>query len=258
MHLIFIRHGDPDYEKNSLTEKGKREAELLADRVSRWKIDGLYVSPYGRAQDTASPFLNRIGCLPETLPWLKEFDYKIKDPLTGKERGCWDWMPERYFAEKKFFDRNAWYGTKTMKSGKIKEKFSEVCSGLDSVLEQHDYTRQAPDIPIYNCLPHLTEEEASVDTHLDAFQKNLDDRNLVFVCHLGVMFAAISHLVGCSPLMLWQGFYVAPTSVTVLGAEEREPGQVVFRVQQLGDVRHLIEGGEPVSASGFFGSFVEF
>ena len=38
MRIIFIRHGDPDYEKDSLTEKGWREAALLAQRVSRWKV----------------------------------------------------------------------------------------------------------------------------------------------------------------------------------------------------------------------------
>ena len=38
MHLIFIRHADPDYKIDSLTEKGFREAELLGKRVSAWKI----------------------------------------------------------------------------------------------------------------------------------------------------------------------------------------------------------------------------
>ena len=258
MHLVFIRHGDPDYEKNSLTEKGWREAECLSKRVVRWKIDGLYVSPYGRAQDTAKPFLDKIECKPETLPWLKEFDYKIKDPRTKKQRGCWDWLPHEYFSEKKFFGRDSWLKTRAMKSGNINEKYAEVCKGLDDVMKRYGYEREDAETPVYKCKPHLTAEEASVDKHLDAVQENFDDRNIVFVCHLGVMFAAISWLTGCSPLLLWQGFFVAPTSVTVLGAEERVPGEVVFRVQQLGDVRHLHEGGEPISASGFFGSFVEF
>ena len=34
MKLIFIRHGEPDYEADSLTEKGWREAELLAKRAT--------------------------------------------------------------------------------------------------------------------------------------------------------------------------------------------------------------------------------
>ena len=29
MKLLLIRHGDPDYTHDSLTEKGQREAELL-------------------------------------------------------------------------------------------------------------------------------------------------------------------------------------------------------------------------------------
>ena len=29
MRIIFVRHGDPDYEHDTLTEKGHREAALL-------------------------------------------------------------------------------------------------------------------------------------------------------------------------------------------------------------------------------------
>lgn len=258
MHLIFIRHGDPDYENNTLTEKGWREARLLSPRVLQWKIHGLFLSPYGRAQDTAKPFLEHLDMKAQTLPWLQEFDYKITDPKTKKSRGCWDWMPQDFYDEKKFFHKDEWFKTKSMKSGNIREKYIEVCDGLDKVLESYGYFRKDKKSSIYKCEPHLTQEEAKIDTHLLASQKNLDDRNLVFVCHLGVMFAAISHLLGCSPVQLWQGFFVAPTSVTVLGAEERVPGEVVFRVQQMGDVRHLVCGNENVSASGFYGNFTEF
>ena len=54
MNLIFIRHAEPDYTIDSLTEKGWREAKLLAERTKDWKVDEVYVSPLGRAQDTAS------------------------------------------------------------------------------------------------------------------------------------------------------------------------------------------------------------
>ena len=36
MRLIFIRHAEPDYEHDSLTEKGWREAKLLAVRTKSW------------------------------------------------------------------------------------------------------------------------------------------------------------------------------------------------------------------------------
>ncbi len=259
MHLIFIRHGDPDYRNNTVTEKGRRESELLAKRIAGWQgITDFYVSPYGRAQDTLKPALELLNRTAETMPWLREFDHHIIDPRTGKERSvCWDWLPRDHFAEKKHFDRDKCFRTGTFKKAGIEGYYRDVCKGFDELLARYDYTRIDARTPIYNCLPHLSEEEAALDSHLAATQKELDPRRLVFVCHLGVMFAIIGYLTGISPVQLWQGFFVAPTSVTVLGAEERVPGEVVFRVQQLGDVRHLADGEEGVSASGFFGSCLD-
>lgn len=53
MELWIIRHGDPDYVHDSLTEKGVREAKLLAERLSKYNISKIYCSPLGRAQKTA-------------------------------------------------------------------------------------------------------------------------------------------------------------------------------------------------------------
>ena len=36
MRLLIVRHGDPDYEHDTLTEKGWREAELLSERLSNF------------------------------------------------------------------------------------------------------------------------------------------------------------------------------------------------------------------------------
>ena len=61
MKLLFIRHGDPDYEKDSLTEKGWHEAELLGQRMANTPVTAFYVSPLGRAKDTASKTLQKVG-----------------------------------------------------------------------------------------------------------------------------------------------------------------------------------------------------
>ena len=54
MRILIIRHGDPDYQNDSLTEKGWREAELLRDRLTQLPIDAFYCSPLGRAKATAT------------------------------------------------------------------------------------------------------------------------------------------------------------------------------------------------------------
>ena len=38
MRILIVRHGDPDYAIDSLTEKGWKEAKLVADRISKMDI----------------------------------------------------------------------------------------------------------------------------------------------------------------------------------------------------------------------------
>ena len=72
MKILLIRHGDPDYEHDTLTEQGWVEAELLARRLQSAAIDDFYLSPLGRAQDTAGVTLKALGRTGETLSWLRE------------------------------------------------------------------------------------------------------------------------------------------------------------------------------------------
>ena len=73
MKLLLIRHGDPDYETDSLTPTGQREAELLADRIAPLPVRDYYVSTMGRALATAAPTLERAGREAQRCGWLREF-----------------------------------------------------------------------------------------------------------------------------------------------------------------------------------------
>ena len=236
MKLIFIRHGDPDYEKDSLTEKGWREAEILSDRVAKWDVKNFYCSPLGRAQDTASVTLNKIGREAETCDWLKEFYYRIKDEQTGEDRIAWDLYPRYYNGRDDLHDKDKWLDTELMKSGNLKEHALNVFDSFDDLLEKHGYKRN--DKNYYDVIEH-------------------NDDNLVFFCHFGVTALLVSHLIGVAAPTIWQGMMIQPTSITVLGSEERIPGEASFRVQTFGDCRHLIEAGEPISQSGYFTDIFE-
>jgi probable phosphoglycerate mutase len=61
MKILIIRHAEPDYENNTITEKGWREAHMLAERLAKLPISDVYVSPMGRAQHTAQPYLELTG-----------------------------------------------------------------------------------------------------------------------------------------------------------------------------------------------------
>ncbi|MCI1209398.1 MAG: histidine phosphatase family protein [Treponema sp.] len=254
MRLVFIRHGDPDYEKDSLTQKGWREAELLSARVAKWKVTDFYVSPLGRAQDTAAVSLKKTGRKAHTVEWLQEFYYKVKDPVTGQDHIAWDWLPSFYTSESLFFDKDKWIEAPVLKTGPIMEKYQEVCNGIDEILERYGYERQGmlyrTDGSILN--PNFATTDKTARYELQTYKKTYDDRTIVFFCHLGVMFVMLAHLLGISPVQLWQGFFVAPSSVTILNSEERVRGSSFFRVERMGDTQHLKAGGEPISSSGYF------
>ena len=61
MRIIFVRHGDPDYEHDTLTEKGHREAALLGKLAPELHLGDCYMSPLGRAQHTAEYCLKATG-----------------------------------------------------------------------------------------------------------------------------------------------------------------------------------------------------
>ena len=67
MRNLLIRHGDPDYEHDTLTEKGRREAELLARGHHRLRWEVVISLPSGRAMDTAQPRLKATGKDAEVL-----------------------------------------------------------------------------------------------------------------------------------------------------------------------------------------------
>ena len=223
MRILIIRHGDPDYAKDSLTEKGWREAEYLADKLEKEKIDAIYQSPLGRAQDTASCTLKRTGQSAKTLGWLREFHAPVKDPVTKKMRGPWDLLPSYFTTIENFYSIENWTDTKLMRSGLVKHEYTRVGKGLDKVLKAHGYAR--------------------CGRYYKAVRPNRD--TVAFFCHFGLECVMLSHLLGISPVLLWQGFCAAPTSVTTLYTEEREEGIAVFRCASFGDISHLYAKNEP-------------
>ena len=77
MRLMIVRHGEPNYEFDTLTERGWLEAASAAERLAKLKIQAFYVSPLGRAQDTASCTLKKMHRTAVTLDWLQEFRRRL-------------------------------------------------------------------------------------------------------------------------------------------------------------------------------------
>ena len=240
MRIIFIRHGDPDYANDALTEKGVREAKLLSDRIVKWPAEqfGFYCSPLGRAKQTASYTLERLGRQAVPCDWLKEFAYIIEDPTTGRIGVPWDFMPEYWTEIPQMYDREEWKKTDIYRSNpELLPAYQEVCDGLDRILAEYGYQRY------HNYYINTNEMTQNGEHKHDT---------VVIFCHLGITCVMMSHLLGISPALLFHTLYLAPTSVTILNTEERMNNIAVFRAQVVGDTSHLVQGGEPISAAGAF------
>ena len=236
MKLIMVRHGDPDYVTDSLTSKGRREAEALAKRFKTWNVAGCFVSPFGRAKETCAICLEGTGLEATEYEWLQEFYYRIKDPETGEETIAWDFYPEYFCPDDELHDRNNWADSDVMKTGRIRQHLDEVTSQFDKFLSGLGYDRQ--DGGVYKVRQH-------------------NDGNYVLFCHFGLMSVLTGHLTGIAAPALWQGFFCAPTGITVIGTEERDPRFASFRVQYFGDARHLPEADVPLSQAGYFTEMFE-
>lgn len=232
MKIIMVRHGDPDYSIDSLTETGWKEAKLAAERLSGMEVKAFYVSPLGRARDTANCTLERMNRTAEVCDWMREFWPHIKRPdLKGKDCPIyWDFLPEDWTAEPKYYHVDSWTDTEVMKEGHVREAYEEVCENLDKLLTRHGYVREGN---------YYRVEQANSDT-------------IVFFCHFGIECAMISHLLHISPMILWHGFCLAPSSFTTIYTEERRPAIASFRVNSFGDISHLYAAGEEPSFAARF------
>ncbi|MCQ2454571.1 MAG: histidine phosphatase family protein [Clostridia bacterium] len=230
MNIIFIRHADPDYENDSLTEKGIKEAELLRERIKKMDADEYYCSPLGRAKKTCETAMEFTGKKAVILDWLREFPGEIVDPVTGKNRIPWDLMPSYWTNFNDLYDKEKWINTPIMKSGSAHTLYRDVCRKFDEFLALHGYERN--------------------NNVYKAVTPNKD--TIVLFCHFGIECVLLSHILGISPLVLWQSFIALPTSITVIKTEEREEGIAYFRCRAFGDTAHLYKENTTPSESGAF------
>ena len=72
MVLFYIRHGEPIYNPDSLTEQGKIQAEAICKRLAAFGVDEIYSSTSNRAVQTAMPLCEMLNKEPELLDFCHE------------------------------------------------------------------------------------------------------------------------------------------------------------------------------------------
>jgi broad specificity phosphatase PhoE len=92
--ILIARHGESDWNREHrwqgqadrpLTERGREQAQALAERLAHVELDAVYSSDLRRAVDTASAVAQRQRLGVQVLPELREVDVGSWSGLTREE-----------------------------------------------------------------------------------------------------------------------------------------------------------------------------
>lgn len=218
--MLFIRHGEPAWERNGLsvddpdlTDRGQQQAELLAWRLRDLAVDRVFVSPLRRAQQTVAPFATSRGIEPETIDFLAE----ITNP-------AWEGTPvdeveEAFAASRHRPVEEHWEG---LPGGESFRGFHErVTTGLRKLMIDLGADRVSEDPPLYG----------------------LDDApyRVMVVAHTGTNSVSIGHLLGIRPVPWeWERFVSFHASISTLRTVEIA-GAHTFSLFRFSDTSHLAD-----------------
>ena len=269
MRLLFVRHGDPDYKKDCLNEIGVREARALAALGPQIGWGTCFVSPLGRAQETAAIVLGRavpgahgaaaaVGCtdlsmrdtgsnalgadasgagLLKTLDWLQEFPAQV-DPGAAEllqDAFCFKKNADGSPKNRVVWDMYpAYYHEHPAYSDYNEWRTTPVALHSDAVSV---YDR------IIRSFDEFLAERGYVreGRHYRVERENTE--TITFFCHFGVSCVLLSRLWNVSPFVPLQSLCMPTSSVTELYTEERQKGIAHFRATRIGDTTHLTMAG---------------
>lgn len=231
MQIFLVRHADPDYAIDDLTEFGHQEAAALGKRMASIGLDELYASPLGRAQTTASYVAKETGLTIQTEAWTRELDWTgimIEDQMGP----IWDYAGERISeiaGGKRIWDDKTDHW---LKQDEYRTKFNELQAFSDEFMLRQHYKRE-------NGLYRMMEPST---------------KKIGMVCHGGFGLAWLAHLLQIPLSLAWSSFWIAPSSVTTILMEERSEHFAVPRCIALGDVSHLYANGMSYRPRGLLGN----
>jgi broad specificity phosphatase PhoE len=209
MEILLIRHGDPDYANDCLTDIGKREAVCLADDLKRLEIDGIYVSPLGRARETCRYTTDRKDVSPVVLDWLMERGIE-RDGLC-----LWEAPGEVFLrsAEHSSQDNEGDLG-RIMPEGC--DQFDRVRKGFDALMATYGYVRNGD--------MYQVEKES--------------DKRIALFCHKGVILTLLADILHWPLPMIFVSLQLHPTGVTRLEIVKKRH-LAHFQATAINDLTHL-------------------
>ena len=223
MLLYIIRHGDPIYETDTLTERGRLQAEALGKRLVDAKIDRVFTSPMGRAIETAAPTCRLLGLEHTVEPWAHEIEEDRLTPYPDGVLKSISVLPTHVFRENGnidlgYDDALKCTGVNQTNMGRSMEIIEK---GGRDFLERLGYREENG---VYRIL-------------------RPNDEKVALFCHLCMGRTWLSQLLHIPIHLMWSCFDITHTGVTVLEFKNYKSGFTSPRCLCFSDMSHLYAAG---------------
>ncbi|MBO4909120.1 MAG: histidine phosphatase family protein [Lachnospiraceae bacterium] len=219
MRILFIRHGEPDYAKDDLTDTGVRQAELLAQRLKDEDIDEIWASPLGRAQRTAQISSEVLSIPVKTLECLREIKWgSINGEPVFADGHPWDIADEMAHLGMDLTSSD-WQTNQFYINNTAVESVKRVESGIDEWLSSFGYIRQG----LY--YDHAAEE----DNH----------KTVALFCHGGSSSAAIAHMVNLQFPYVCAMLHMDFTGITIVRFDKKAGKCTLPCLELANNARHI-------------------
>ena len=224
MQLLIVRHAEPAYPRDALTDRGRWQARLLAEHLARSGIEALHSSPMERAMATARAVAEVAAVEVGVEPWTAELETWAIRPGRVDESPAWEVDACFVRGAAAAADRQRWPVLEPLASADLAAPFAELVRASDRFLAGLGYRREGE---AYRGLPGAARGRQ------------------VMICHCGLALTWLAHLLAMPPTLIWAGFTLAPASVTTVVFEPAGSGLWVPRCRSLGEVAHLAGAAEP-------------
>ncbi|MBR0265862.1 MAG: histidine phosphatase family protein [Clostridia bacterium] len=219
MRIIFVRHGEPDYAHDCLTEEGRRQAAAAAKRLRDENVETIYSSPLGRAAETAAALSSELQLPVTTLDYMRELHWGSTDgsPLFAKghpweiadelARQGWD-LTDPSWRDHAYFSNNI-----------VTAEADAVARKTDGWLYGLGYERNGA---YYRCI-------------------RPDDRQVTIALfsHGGSSAAAMGHILNMTFPYACALFHLEFTGITVIRLDRMPGSQTLPCLELANDGRHI-------------------
>lgn len=221
MRLIFVRHGEPDYDKDCLTENGKKQAISAAMRLKDENIKSIFSSPMGRAKETASYTAKNHGLDVNILDFMHEIDWGDKD-LETADKVPYDGHPwtlaYRVLTDTAdYVGSSKWDEHHFFKDNICMDYYKKVSEGFDEFLKGFGLVRKNG---LYEC-------------------REENDDTIALFAHGGSGAIMYSHVLSLPFPFVLTSMPYGVCSVSIIEFSGREGEFVIPRLELFNDMGHI-------------------